>query len=160
MRHTLLLHWCDRPLVQWILLRFIKAGLHVRRKHKYKHKPRVNQDDASARSFFLRLRRPGSHVAYACACACVVRVNQPLAFIIPTANTTYLVLWTCSGCRDVLRRMCKKSAVRSICKDKTHAQHAFVWLKCKKTCGSCGKTVGWRQQVDWLGKGITQASSD
>ena len=56
----------------------VKAGVHVR-------KPRVNRDDAStgARSFFLRLRlrRPGSHVAYACvcACACVVRVNQPLA---------------------------------------------------------------------------------
>ena len=51
--------------------------------HKHKHKPRVNRDDAStsARSFSLRLclRRPGSHVAYACAYACtwVVRVNQP-----------------------------------------------------------------------------------
>ena len=56
-----------------------RPGLHVRRKHKPKHKPHVNRDDAStsARSFFLRLRRPGSHVAYACAYACVVRVNQP-----------------------------------------------------------------------------------
>ena len=68
----------------------VKARLHVQRKpkHKHKHKPRVNRDDAStsesARSFFLCfcLRRPGSHVAYGCACAyacaCVVRVNQPL----------------------------------------------------------------------------------
>ena len=37
-----------------------------RRKHKHK---------LSARSFFLRLCRPGSHMAY--ACACVVRVKQP-----------------------------------------------------------------------------------
>ena len=64
----------------------LKAGLHVRRKHKHKHKPRVDRDDAStstsARSFFLCLRRPGSHMAYACAfaCACVVRVNQPFVF--------------------------------------------------------------------------------
>ena len=69
-------------------LPLVKAGLHVRRKHKNKHKrkhkPRVNRDDAntSARKrnacLCLCLRRPGSHVAY--ACACVVRVNQPLAF--------------------------------------------------------------------------------
>ena len=64
-----------------------KAGLHVRRKHKHKHKhkPRVNRDVASTTSastrkkgtlsFFLCLRRSGSHVAY--AYACVVRVNQP-----------------------------------------------------------------------------------
>ena len=69
----------------------VKAGLHVQRKHKHKrkHKPRVNRDDASTSArksafyFFLRLclRRPGSHVAcaFACAYACVVRVNQPLA---------------------------------------------------------------------------------
>ena len=59
-----------------------KAGLHVRRKHKHKQKPRVNRDEAStsARSFSCdcALRRPGSHVAYACACA--VRVNQPLLY--------------------------------------------------------------------------------
>ena len=55
--------------------------------HEHKHKPCVNRDDSStstsARSFFLRLclRRPGSYVAdtYACAYACVVRVNQLLA---------------------------------------------------------------------------------
>ena len=80
----------------------LKAGLHVRRKHKHKHKhkPRVNRDDAStstsARSFFLCLclRRPGSHVAYACACAyaCVVRVNQPLGVQIARAFTPWL--WT------------------------------------------------------------------
>ena len=64
----------------WLLL---KAGLHVRRKHK--HQPRVNRDDASTRkrNAFLfhvlapvvHVCRPGSHVAN--ACACVVRVNQP-----------------------------------------------------------------------------------
>ena len=57
-------------------LKRLKAGLHVRRKHKPKHKPRVNRDDAStsARSFFLRLclRRPGLHVAYACLRLCLV----------------------------------------------------------------------------------------
>ena len=61
----------------------VKAGLHVRRKRN--HKPRVNRDDASTSESarkrnafsFLSLRRPGSHVAYACACACVVLVNQP-----------------------------------------------------------------------------------
>ena len=42
------------------------------RSHAHTHTP------PPPRSFFLRLclRRPGSHVAY--ACACVVRVNQPL----------------------------------------------------------------------------------
>ena len=57
--------------------------------HKRKHKLRVNQDDASANTkkrnarFCLCLRRPGSHVAYACAyaCACVVLVNQPLPLL-------------------------------------------------------------------------------
>ena len=51
----------------------VKAGLYVRRNHK--HKPCVNRDDArksaNARSFFFALvplRRPGSHVAYACSC--------------------------------------------------------------------------------------------
>ena len=63
-----------------------KAGLYVRRKHKHKHKPRVNRDDAStstsARSFFLRLclRRPCSHVAY--ACACVVPVHTWLMLVL------------------------------------------------------------------------------
>ena len=42
----------------------------------------MNWDGAStstgARSFFLCLRRPGSDVAYPCAHACVVRVNQPI----------------------------------------------------------------------------------
>ena len=66
-----------------------KAGLQVRRmhkhKHKRKHKPRVNRDDASTSArkknarLCLCLRRPSSHVAY--ACACVVRVNQPLVSI-------------------------------------------------------------------------------
>ena len=69
-----------------------RAGLHVRRKHKHKHKPRVNQDDASrsARSFFLSLcwRRPGSNVAYACACACVIPVNQPLLVTNATCDVT------------------------------------------------------------------------
>ena len=71
----------------------LKAGLHVRRKHK--HKPRVNRDDASTSTSIshvwtgttqaqekgtrLCLRRPGSHVA--CAYACVVRVNQRLALL-------------------------------------------------------------------------------
>ena len=61
----------------------LRAGLHVRRKHKRKHKPRVNRDDASTSTrkrtarLCLCLRRLGSHVAY--ACVCVVRVNQPLA---------------------------------------------------------------------------------
>ena len=63
----------------------LKAGLHVRRKHKHKHKhqPRVNRDDASTSArkrnarLCLRMRRSGSRVA--CAYACVVRVNQPLA---------------------------------------------------------------------------------
>ena len=65
-----------RPVLK-VRNHLIKAGLHVRRKqkHKHKHKPRVNRDDASTStsarfSFFcLCLRRPGSHVAYACACA-------------------------------------------------------------------------------------------
>ena len=68
-----------QSVISWRL----KASLHVRRKHKRKHKPRVNQDDASTsarkketRSFFLCLRRPGLHVAY--ACACVVHVNRSL----------------------------------------------------------------------------------
>ena len=55
----------------------VKDGIHVRRKHKqkhkHKHKPRVNRDDTSTsarkRSARLCLRRPGSHVAYACAYA-------------------------------------------------------------------------------------------
>ena len=43
----------------------------------------VDREDAQASvpfSCVLRLRRPGSHVAFSCAyaCACVVRVNQPL----------------------------------------------------------------------------------
>ena len=67
----------------------VKAGLHVRSKHKRKHKPRVNRDDASTTArkrnacFCLCLRRPGSHVAYTCAyaCACVVHVNQPLQML-------------------------------------------------------------------------------
>ena len=45
----------------------------------------MNRDDASTigrkRNMRLRLRRPGSHVAYACAGAFVVRVNQPLRAI-------------------------------------------------------------------------------
>ena len=67
-----------------------QTGLRVRRKrkskhkrkHEHKHKPRVNRDDTSTSArkrnarLCLCLRRPGSHVAY--ACACVVRVNQPL----------------------------------------------------------------------------------
>ena len=76
------------PRDRWTLRRVtspsLKAGLHVRRKHKNKHKrkdqTRVNWDDAStstsARSSLLPLclRRPGSHVAY--ACACVVRATS------------------------------------------------------------------------------------
>ena len=65
----------------------IKAGLHVRRKHKHKrkHKPRVNRDDASTSArkrdarLCLCLRRSGSHVACAYACACVVRVTPALS---------------------------------------------------------------------------------
>ena len=63
----------------------VEPGLHVRRKHKHKrqHKPRVNRDDASTSErkrnarLCWYLRRPGSHVACAYACVCVVRVNQP-----------------------------------------------------------------------------------
>ena len=71
-------------------IQFLKAGLHVRRKHKHEHKPRVNRFRKHKRQhkknrsafLFLVLRRPGSHVAYAraraYACACVLRgVNQP-----------------------------------------------------------------------------------
>ena len=47
----------DDPGYDWTR---IKAGLHVRRKHKRKHKPPVNRDEAStstsARSLFLRLK--------------------------------------------------------------------------------------------------------
>ena len=69
----------------------VEAGLHVRRKHK--HKPCVNRDDArtntSAHSFFLRLCRPGSHVAY--VCACVVRVNQSLLSMMFMGNMCALL---------------------------------------------------------------------
>ena len=41
--------------------------------------PLAQAQEKGTRSFFLCLPRPGSHVVYACACACVVRVNQPLA---------------------------------------------------------------------------------
>ena len=107
--------WATSPPTPSLKLTLtLKAGLHVRRKHKHKHKrkPRVNRDDAStsarkkkgacacvASSRFTRglclrlcLRRPGSHVAYACACAhacaCVVRVNQPYPALTQTLNLT------------------------------------------------------------------------
>ena len=70
------------PVPTLVLDRLVvsKAGLHVRRKHKNKHKdnheytPRVNRDDASAST------SAKEHVPFSCAyaCACVVRVNKPL----------------------------------------------------------------------------------
>ena len=52
---------------------FFKAGLHVRRKHKRKRAflflVLVLASSLFTRGLCLCLRRPGSHVAYACACA-------------------------------------------------------------------------------------------
>ena len=63
---------------------FSMSRVEDRAREKQKHKPRVNRDGAStsARSFSLCLclGRPGSHVAY--ACACIGRVNQ-YAFLAP-----------------------------------------------------------------------------
>ena len=72
----------------------LQAGLHVRRKHKRKHKPTcepgrrkhkkkeralvlVLASSRFTRGLCLCLRRPGSQVAYARAWACVARVNKP-----------------------------------------------------------------------------------
>ena len=61
-----------------------KLRLVYTHKDKHKHKPRVNRDDASIsarkRNAHLRLWvcRPGSRVACACPCACVVRVDGSL----------------------------------------------------------------------------------
>ena len=91
----------------WIFSRNIetmKAGLHVRRKHKHKYKPRVNRDDASTSArkrnarLCLCLRRTGSHVAY--ACACVVRVNQPL-WLNLQSNVRNLFANACEGLQRV-----------------------------------------------------------
>ena len=76
------------PHAYWTQKAILKAGLHVRRKHNPNTSTShvwtgttpvqlAQAQENGMRSFFLCSRRPGSHVAY--ACACVVRVNQPLA---------------------------------------------------------------------------------
>ena len=126
----------------WYVRASVKAGLHVRCKHK--HKPRVNRDDAStsARSFFLHLclRRPGSHVAF--ACDCVVRVLKP-AFT--------QCLWKRSHCfcsivRDVcvcervfLARSTRACPLVHICPSQLNRVRLEVfvcWRRCECTCHS------------------------
>ena len=62
---------------------------------------------SSSRSFFLPLclRRPSSHVVYACdyACACVVRVNRPILLAVACASVHFLESRVLTSCRLSVR---------------------------------------------------------
>ena len=65
----------------------VKAGLHVRRKYKHKHKPRVNRDDASTSA-----RKRNAHL-----CSCLRRTCKPaLTVNIPVSvlNCYFLIAGT------------------------------------------------------------------
>ena len=80
-------HWSEqgrRPRREWGLS-FLPIQVVSKFDDTTQAQAKAQAQEKGARSFLLclRLRRPGSHVAYARACAYVVRVNQPLGLDSP-----------------------------------------------------------------------------